>query len=73
VQYCSLLLTPLLIASTTVIAVQPLASARSNNNRTTALTAFGAVGGNAIGYGCPPLVMAAYAPRSRTIMKQATH
>src|SRR5260370_4639220 len=48
--------TPLLTASTPVIAVQPLANDRINNQNATAFVGLITAGGGTIALGCPPLI-----------------
>ena len=47
--------TALLTASTPVMAVQPLAKARSRTQALTACVACETIGGGSTGCGCPPL------------------
>src|SRR5216684_6596616 len=48
--------TPLLTASTPVIAVQPLANDRINSQNVTAFVGLITAGGGTIALGCPPLI-----------------
>src|ERR1700730_9660547 len=66
-------LTPLLTASTPVIAVQPLAKARSNNHSVTIWVAGGSGGGGTTGAGCPAAASALTTPNSKTPPRLATN
>ena len=57
-------LTPLLTASTPVIAVQPLAKARSNNHHLAPSLVGDSGGGAMIGVGCPLDMIALANPKS---------
>src|SRR5581483_2213907 len=65
--------TPLLTASTPVIAVHPLANARNSNHALTPLTADGTAGGATTGIGCPPPIHALTHPMASTIRRHATN
>ena len=57
--------TPLLTASTPVMAVQPAANARSMSHSVSPSAAPEGVGGGTRGWGCPPPAQAAHAPVAR--------
>jgi hypothetical protein len=55
-------LTPLLTASTPVIATQPAAKARRSNQMLTAPVVSGKPGGETTGWGCPLVARVSYVP-----------
>jgi hypothetical protein len=63
---------PLLTASTPVMAVQPLAKARSTSQRPMLSVALGRGGGAVSGAGAPPAIVAFQNPTARITAKQAT-
>src|SRR5262245_47013109 len=65
--------TPLLTASTPVIAVQPLANARSNSQSVAPLVAGGTFGGGTTGTGWPSLASVLTTPMPRTANRQRTN
>ena len=65
-------LTPLLTASTPVIAVQPLANERSSNHTLAAATPAGRAPGATTGVGWPPAVTALAVPIARTAISVPT-
>ena len=64
--------TPLLTASTPVIAVHPLENALTSSQALTAVTACG-LGGATTGMGCPPLKSAFVVPIAMAPSRQATN
>ncbi len=63
-------ITPLLTASTPVIAVQPLANARSSSQMPRASVAAPRWGGATTGMGCPPAASVLMTPRAIIASKQ---
>jgi hypothetical protein len=66
-------LTPLLTASTPVIAVQPLAKARRSSHQVTPSVAAENGGGGTIGAGAPPEAIALATPKISSPPKLATN
>ena len=66
-------LTPLLTASTPVMAVQPLANDRSRTHNPTPAVATGRAGGARRGWGCPLLETDLATPRPNTMNMLATN
>ena len=64
-------MTPLLTASTPVIAVQPLAKTFRISQRPTMAVAAGRCGGATTGAGCPPLNSTFATPTTMTISRDA--
>ena len=64
--------TPLLTASTPVMAVQPAANARNSSQSVTASVPSGTAGGATTGVGLPP-VQASQAPAARTKPRLSTN
>ena len=62
-------MTPLLTASTPVMAVQPLAKARIAIQRLPAIAGAGSGGGVTTGAGCPPAAIALITPMASTASK----
>src|SRR5262249_25270279 len=65
--------TPLLTASTPVIAVHPLANARTSSHAPAAPTAAGAGCGDTTGAGCPPAISVFATPSRIAPPKQPTN
>ena len=63
---------PLLTASTPVIAVQPLAKARSNSHVDAVVALNTGAGGATTGDGCPPCARVLTSPMSITVSSVAT-
>src|SRR5271156_4618570 len=66
-------LTPLLMASTPVIAVQPLEKERMRSQRLAAIVTVGNGGGISTGSGRPPLSTALTVPMASTVNSETTN